>query len=76
MIALSTAVVLVLAGLLGIAATAGMGREANNLAHVADAEHEQRHTSWGSLVLLALLGLLLLGVTGAGPLAGVLVLAQ
>jgi len=75
-IALPAVIVIGLALLLATGAIMGMGREAKNLAHVTDAEHEQRHSSWGSLVLLVLFGLLLLGVTGAGPLAGVLVLAR
>jgi len=76
MIALPAAVVIGLALLLAAGAVKGMGREATNLAHVSDDDYERQGPSWGVLALLVILGLALLGITGAGPLVGVLVLAQ
>lgn len=75
MIALPAILVLGGAVLLAILAIAGMGREATNLAHVADDEYERQGTNWGALLLAIGLAVVLLGAIGAGPLAGLAVFA-
>jgi hypothetical protein len=56
--------------LLALVAIANMGREAQNLAHVAEDDYQRRGTNWGVFLLALLVALVLLGAVGAGPLAG------
>lgn len=49
-----------------------MGREATNLANVANSDYQRQGASAGGLVVAILLGIVLLGVLGAGPLAGLI----
>jgi hypothetical protein len=73
MIALSAAVVIGAAIALALFSLHIMGRESNNLANVAT--EPRQGISLGVVLLSIFVGLLLLGVTGVGPLANVLVLA-
>lgn len=71
MIVLSSAFALGLALVVALVAIANMRREANNLAHVADDDYERQGTNWTVFVLAVIIAVALLGATGIGPLAGV-----
>lgn len=74
MIVLPAAVGLGLALLLALVAIANMGREAENLAHVAEDDYQRQGTNWGVFLLALLVALVLLGAVGAGPLAGLVMM--
>lgn len=70
MIVLPAVVGLGLALGLALLAIKNMGREATNLAHVADDDYERQGQNWGSFILAIILTAVLLGAVGVGPLAG------
>ena len=71
MIVLPAGLALGAALLLALVAIANMGREAQNLAHVAEDDYERQGTNWVVFVLAVIVAAALLGATGLGPLAGV-----
>ena len=71
MIVLPSAVGLGLALCLAIFAIGCMGREAQNLAHVAEDDYERRGTNWSALLIAVIVGAALLGALGVGPFAGI-----
>lgn len=73
-IALPAAAGLALALILALLAIANMGREATNLAHVAEDDYQRQGANIGELIVAIVLGLALLGALGAGPLAGLVTL--
>ena len=70
MIVLPAAVGLGLALFLALLAIKNMGREAENLARVAENDYERQGQNWGSFILAIILAAVLLGAVGVGPLAG------
>lgn len=70
MIVLPAVLALGLALGLALVAITGMGREATNLAHVADDDYQRQGTSWGPLLVAVIVGVVLLGALGVGPFAG------
>lgn len=70
MIVLPAVVGLALALGLALVSIANMGREARNLAHVAEDDYERQGTSWGGLFVAVIVGVVLLGALGFGPFAG------
>lgn len=71
MIVLPAAVALGLALVMALVAIANMGREAENIRRAAEDDYERQGTNWAVFILAVIVAAALLGATGIGPLAGV-----
>lgn len=71
MIVLPAALALGLALILGLVSIANMSREAENIRRAPEDGYERRGTNWAVLILAVIVAVALLGATGIGPLAGI-----
>jgi len=70
MIVLPASLALGAALVLGLVAIANMGREAENMRRAAEDGYERQGQNWAVFIVAVIVAAALLGATGIGPLAG------